>query len=482
MDTRSKLKNNRVITILLLCSVGVIVFAITRSNNPPQDKSNAASDSPPQQTKIDTVIQPLPSLAPFAIPDRPTFIVEESKVSQEIARLRSESFSMAENTVRRLKDNPAAISLLGKVHLRHGNTDVALKIWNYALTIAPNFSDALLDMGNAASILGNQEQAELYFRNSIKSAKDPTDAQFALGKLLIEDGRLNEAIEQLSPIVKRNVRRTDVWCKLGIAHQQMGNFSKAIESYSKAVQIDGNSWEAILGLQTAYRSLGDSGNAMMYTQLLENPNRNRADRVNEESTSVDEAKSIWYFEFISQAAADIYLQAGNVSGATDTLVKAIQVVPDSGDIRRMLLSLYAKQGRETAAIELLQSRCDKSSDPFSSNIELGVFCMKIRRLDIAEKAIQKAILLSPNQSEGYSLLSQIQMTKPNEAQLAVESAKRALKLSPLASNHYILATAMYHAKDMAGARRELNEAVKMEPGNSEFRDALARLPNEVRPN
>lgn len=169
---------------------------------------------------------------------------------------------------------------------------------------------------------------------------------------------------------------------------------------------------------------------------------------------------------MSQTAANIHLQAIDHSGATNTLEKTIQVAPESEDIRRMLLSLYVKQKRENSAIEFLLSRCNQSSNPYNANMELGVFNMKVRKLDVAERALRKAISLSPNQSEAYSLLSQIQMTKPNEVQLAVESAKRALSLSPLASNHYILATAMYHAKDMAGAKTELIEAIRLEPSNT----------------
>jgi len=413
---------------------------------------------------------------PFVIPDRPAFPVDETNISKVVAKLRSESFTIAEDTVRRLRDDTAAICLLGKLHLRCGNTDIAKKIWNDALSLDPNCSDAWIDLGNAELLLGNPEKAELYFRNAIKSTKDSFDVQLTLSKLLMEQGKLNEAVEQLTQMVKTNARRSDVWCKLGLANQQLREFPKAITNYEKALQIDKDSWEAILGMQTAYRSLGDSENAAKYTQILSDPSKNKAERVRDERADLDEAKAIEYFEFVCQTAANIHLKAVDTAGATTTLEKAIQVAPESDDIRRMLLSLYVKQKRETSAIELLQSRCNQSSNPFNANLELGVFCMKVRKLDLAESALRKAISLSPNHSEPYSLLSQIQMTKPNEVLLAVESAKRALSLLPLASNHYILATAMYHAKDMAGARKELMEAIRLEPGNVEFRDAFARLP------
>jgi len=467
------LNTNRLIAIVILLNLGgIVLFALYRGRVASVSQFEAPQVNATQEIGAKSV----PTLAPFVIPDRPTAPVINSKVAQEIARLRSEAFNIVEDLVRRLKNNPEALCLLGKLHLRRGNTEVARSIWDYALKLDPNHSEALLDMGNAELLLGDQEKAEQYFRKAISSAKDPTDAQLALGKVLLDEGKMREAVEQLNLLLKRNARPAEAWCKLGLAHQQLGDFPAALTDYSKALQLEKNSWEAILGMQTAYRSLGDTENATKYTQLLSDPTQTNAGRTDGDRIDLDKDKAIEYFSFVSQTASNILIAAADPASAIATLEKANGVAPDSDPIRHQLVSVYARQGRDADAIQLLQSRCVQSPRSINAWMDLAVFCINARRLDVAESALRKSIELAPNRAEGYSLLSQIQMTKPNDAGLAVESAKRALSLSPVASNHYILATAMYHAKDLLGARRELTEAIRLEPSNQEFREALAQLP------
>ena len=467
------MNTNRLILIVVVLNLcGIVAFTFYRSR-----VASTSHSAPQAKVTQEMIEQPTKARPPFIIPDRPIVPVVNSKVAQEIARLRTESFDIVEDVVRRLKDNPGALCLLGKLHLRRGNTEVARSIWDYALTIDPNYSEALLDMGNAAVLLGDTEKAEEYFRKAIASAKEPADAQFALGKVLLDQGKLREAVQQLSLLLTKEPRHAEAWCKLGLAYQQLGDFSEAISSYSKALQMEKNSWEAILGMQTAYRSLGDSEKALKYTQLLKDPSKTIAGRTDGDRIDLDKEKAIEYFAFISQSAANILFAAAEPAAGVAILKRSIEAAPESDQIRHQLVSIFARQGQEDAAIQLLQSRCVQAPSSVNAWMDLAFFCIKVRRLELAENALTKAIELAPNRAEGYALLSQVQMTKPKDVGLAIESAKRALSLSPLASNHYILATAMYHAKDLAGARKELVEAIRMEPGNQEFRDALARLPD-----
>ncbi len=108
-------------------------------------------------------------------------------------------------------------------------------------------------------------------------------------------------------------------------------------------------------------------------------------------------------------------------------------------------------------------------------MELGLLCIRCRRLDAAEDALRRVIELAPTSDRAYALLAQTQMPEGRDQRAAVESAHRAVDLAPTAGNHYILATAYYNAGDIESTKSELKIAVSMAPDESEYRDALRRI-------
>ncbi len=459
------MKTNRlIIAVILLNLCGIVAFAVFRIGS-------VASNHPNQSSRTIEARNPDRTRPPFVIPERPSQPSPDSKAASDFGGLRSEAFIVVEDVVKRLKDSPGALCLLGKLHLRSGNSEVAKRIWEYALGVDPNFGEAWLDLGNAVLLLGDQEIAEQHFRNAAKCSKDPTDGLFALGKVLLDQGKLAEAVQQFNLLLNRNPTKVAAICKLGVAYQQLGRFSNAIEEYSKALQIDKDSWEAIVGLQTAYRSAGDTANAKKYAELMSDPRRSLRGKAD-----IDIERSIEYFSFICQSASNLLLEGGDVTAASAILKRALELAPDSDQMRRQLVNIYTSQGNHDAAVNVLKTRCDLSTGTLEAWMNLAVYSMKVRKLEIAEEALRKAIALDPKQSDSYALLAQIQMTRTKDKPLAVETAKRAVELAPIASNHFILATALYHIEDLAGARKELTEALRLEPNNQEFRDAFARLP------
>lgn len=442
---------------------GIVAFAVFRART--------VSSRRPDPTAIRGVEgNPAQTRSVFVIPERPSQPSPDSKAASDFNELRSEAFSVVEGVVKRLKDNPGALCLLGKLHLRSGNTEVAKRIWEYALAVDANFGDAWLDLGNAVLLLGEQESAEQHFRNAAKCSKDPTEGLFALGKVLLDQGKLVDAVEQFNLLLKRNPTNVSAICKLGVAYQQLGQFSNAIEEYSKALQVDKDSWEAILGLQTAYRSAGDMANARKYSEQLSDPTRSLRGKAD-----IDNERSLEYFSFVCQSASNLLLEAGDVTAASATLKRGLELAPESDQMRRQLVNIYTSQGNHDTAIDVLKSRCSTSPGSLEAWMNLAVYSMKVRKLEIAEEALQKAIALAPQQSDSYALLAQIQMTRTKDRPLAVETAKRAVGLAPIASNHFILATALYHTENLAEAKKELTEALRLEPNNQEFREAFARL-------
>ena len=414
----------------------------------------------------------------IAIPTRPPIqAMEQANSTQvEIANLRSLCFDIAENTLGKLPRNPAAFCLLGKLHLRSGNVDAARSLWDMSITLNPEIVEAYIDYGHYELNLGNYEKAENYFQKAIDHDPGFIDGYRFIAGTQLAQRNYTKAIQHFEHYLAKSPNSAATWCQLGLAYQQLGNHTDSIRSYLRASVLDKNSSAAAQGLMIAYRSQGDHLNARKHADILskltDEAPRTAEDR-SEQGPDLIKVKNV--LDFTCRTATDLLVQAHEIDAAIKQLERAKVLAPDADCIRSELIKLYIITKRDDNVNVLLREKCDASPQDVNAWLALGVHCIRIRRLDAADGALRRAIALEPNRAESYALLSQVQMPKGRNPAGAVESARRAVTLSPTASNHFILGTALYHVGDLVGARQHVLKAVDLEPRNPEFQAALERL-------
>ncbi len=443
------------------------VGAIVYSRLTPSSK-----DSSPPQPPAD---RRLPSPE---IPPRPTppALSNPSAVQSEVSRLRSLAFDAAEFTVRRLDASPGALCLLGKLHLRTGNVDGARLLWDQAIARDADFAEAYLDYGHLELKRGNAEAAEKFFRKALAKDRTLLAAYSPLAEALLAQGKFTDTVTYLSEFLSLRPQSVKVWCQLGQAHQELAQFDQAEHCYSKALQIDATSREAVSGMMSVFRSQGDRPNADRYAEQfakLDASFQRVAD--DRKSVTLDLIKMRDLATYAFQTAAGLLAGAGDISSAIAQLETGNEALPESREIASQLANQYAGLGRYDQAIKLLRQQCDQSPDDSRAWMELATFCLQCRRFDAAEAALRQLLKLTPENAQAYVLLSQTQMPANRDPQAAVASARRAVELSATAGNHYVLATALYHGGDLQAAEAELNKAIALEPDNTEFRSALSAI-------
>lgn len=412
------------------------------------------------------------------IPNRPLIqAMDQANSAQvEIANLRSLAFDIAENTLRQLPKNPAAFCLLGKLHLRSGNVHAARSLWDMSIAINPDIVEAYIDYGHYELNLGNYDKAENYFRKAIDKDPSFTDGYRFIAGTQLAQRNYTKAIQHFEQYLAKSPNSVATWCQLGLAYQQLGKHADSIRSYLRASALDENSSAAAQGLMTAYRSQGDHLNARKYADILSKLT-DEAPRVAEDRS--DQAPDLFkvkdVLDFTCRTATSLLVQARKTEAAIAQLERAKVLAPNASSIRSELINLYTITNAVEGVTMLLRERCDASPDDANSWIAIGVHYLRTRRLDAADGALRKAIALEPNRAESYALLSQVQMPKGRNPAGAVENARQAVTLSPTASNHFILGTALYHVGDLVGSRQHVLKAVDLEPRNPEFQAALERL-------
>ncbi len=368
--------------------------------------------------------QPL-AAAEFRIPPRPVFETpDDAAVRPEIGQLRELAFDIAEHTVESTRQHPGALCLLGKLHLRNNDLQGARNLWEQALAIDPDFAEAYVDLGHLEEKQGNLERSAEYFAKALEVSPEMLDAYEPLAEALMQQGKFAEAEQQLKRLLLHNPASLAAWCSLGKAQQDLGEHQAAVDSFGQALALDQNSQEAVMGQMNAYRSLGDSASAAASAQSLAKivaAQPRVAEQRDVVARDVEKMQSL--LVFTTQTAAQLLFELGQVEEAVAQLQTGLDSVPEARQLRSQLSELYLSQADIDRAIQVLRVGAEANPDDPNGWMELGLMCIRCRRLDAAEGALRQVIELAPTSDRAYALLAQTQMPAGRDRQAAIENAQ-----------------------------------------------------------
>lgn len=167
--------------------------------------------------------------------------------------------------------SPALVDL-GRVHFELGNYSESKRRYEQLLERDSRYEqEAMLGIGNANLELGNSSEARQNFERVLSINEDNDAARVGLGKVLLRDGRIEEARRFFSLVAENNT--TDIGAEaqflVGKSFADEGNRETAIEEFSRVRSLFQayDKWVAEAQFHTAeiYIRQGRRGDA---TQLL----------------------------------------------------------------------------------------------------------------------------------------------------------------------------------------------------------------------
>jgi tetratricopeptide (TPR) repeat protein len=93
--------------------------------------------------------------------------------------------------------------------------------------------------------------AELHLAEAVRTKPTP-EAHHALGKVYLAQGRFDDAIREFEQSLSGNKNQAQIYNDLGVAWLQKGDSNRSIDSFNKALQLDGNLLEAFFNRALAY--------------------------------------------------------------------------------------------------------------------------------------------------------------------------------------------------------------------------------------
>ena len=197
-------------SILLICAVWLVVFAIGCKRSGQQSTNNSAG-SPP--------------------------------VSNSLAEDRT-----------RAREHLAK----GKDLYREDQDAEAVLEFQEAVRLDPELAEAHFRLGLGYESLGKTEESQAEYKKAVEAYKkyfgenrDDAEAHYALGQTYANLGNFSEAIREYREATKLKDDDPDIYYDLGVAHTKLAQYDAAAAAFSKSLELDPNYYRAQDGLDEA---------------------------------------------------------------------------------------------------------------------------------------------------------------------------------------------------------------------------------------
>jgi len=163
-----------------------------------------------------------------------------------------------------LSGKPEELKAMGENYLAAGNIGMALRYFKAAEARRPKDPQLLYEIAIAYNRRGFRDQAKAYLEKALAVQPDYAEASNALGALLAEEGKFEEARRAFEKALNNPYYETPQLAayNLGSLFFRMGNYREAQKYYQQALDLSPNYADAHLGLAKTLEALGDYAKAI----------------------------------------------------------------------------------------------------------------------------------------------------------------------------------------------------------------------------
>lgn len=317
-----------------------------------------------------------------------------------------------------------------------GQPDKAIPTLQKACTIAPNDPDAHYSLAlalRARPSLPHTASAREHLIQTIKLDAYHAPALYQLGVICIERKEWDFALQAF--------RR---------AYEQRYEPGSLLWFAAKASGAKGDMAEKEYFLGQYYEYVGQLTTALThYRTLLGNP---------------------LYRKRALDSLARTQAKSGLYDKAVETIGIAIARDPKSAELRRQLAAVFDKQHLVTKRMKALEQAA--RLDPASSHkdyYQLGRIALDVGNYDEAERLLNRAIAVAPQESQYHYSMGQVLLLRPelgDRLTRAIAHLEESQRLAPdSAMTHDFLSSAYMKAEQWQKAAVALHRAVNLEPQN-----------------
>ena len=137
--------------------------------------------------------------------------------------------------VKKFGRSPTLLNIKGAILHRLGNLNMSAEAYSTALSMKPNFAEALYNLGSIYQEQGKWNEAIQHYDQAIAIKPDYAAAHNNRGTVLQDQGMIRQAIEAYVKAVTFDPDFADALNNLGLALTEQGKHAEAVEVFRKAI-------------------------------------------------------------------------------------------------------------------------------------------------------------------------------------------------------------------------------------------------------
>lgn len=330
-----------------------------------------------------------------------------------------------------------------------GDLKTALKFYDQALKIAPEFPEAEYQRGNVLLSLGKPDEAEKSFRRAIELREDWTLPMASLGSILVSTNQFTEAEKILTKAVELDdknfpayVALTDLRLKSKASPEVLKGLLVSIQLLTSKANPTASIWASQSALERALGNKAAAKTSLSRSLAIEPKNKTA---------------------LIEQV--EIAISEGDFTIALETAKTLAQISPNAADIKLLQARIYAETGKTDETIKILDSIPNSAEVLTLRNSITAISSTSVSDL---EKQLEK-------DSKNATILGRLcNLLRRENPPKALDYCRRASEAEPTNLNHAVgFGAALVQAKQYENAVALLKKILQIAPDNFTARANLA---------
>ncbi|MDH3646455.1 MAG: PEP-CTERM system TPR-repeat protein PrsT [Gammaproteobacteria bacterium] len=382
-----------------------------------------------------------------------------------------------EKFLERKPGDPQVLTALARIANSSGDTEKGIQLLERAHAANPDVLLPALALARSYLRTGKLELAHERASQAARIAPSNHEGHLLMGIVLLQDQRHSEALGPLARAVELSPNRAQAHYHLARAQEASGRAEASVDSYRKAVELDGKFQPALAELIGIEITRGDLNSALLLARqmveghpddfkshLLEADVHVARKDMNAAMESLDKAAALDYNRIIVGKRYELKRRMGDAEPWAE-LEQWVEDNPDDLMGRKGLAQAYLQSGMNERAIEIYEQLM--ASEP---SADIASTLAKIERrggdLDAAVDWLGKAIELKPGDMQLGAILAGIEAQRGN-TKLAVNLVRDLRKEFPDATELYALEGEVLLAnKDYKRSTRAFDRAIEAEPSEA----------------
>jgi tetratricopeptide (TPR) repeat protein len=362
---------------------------------------------------------------------------------------------------------------LGDIYTQRGKLNEAVGAYQKAMQLNPERAEAYQGLGRIALMQNDPEAAIRYYQGAIPRAPYQEGAYYNLAKAYRRSHQLEKAKAQMERFkkikayqdtvqhyqkkLKKNPTNVGLHAELAKIHLEINNLNAAIREYHILTSI------------APSLALGHYNLGALYIQQRE---VQRAIESFQKAIELDGNDTESYMRL-----GWIYASQKKFDLAKSYLQDALQRNPMLSEAYQGLGEIYAQQGILREAIAAYTKLTEIEPKAAEGWLRLGALQVKAKQFDDAVHAFQQAINMNPDLPDAYNNLAWLYADLNLNLDQAVPLAEKAVVLNLTASNLDTLAYAHYKNKNYTEAEQVIQRALEIDPNKDQYHQLLQEIQN-----